>query len=110
MTQARKKQRRVGRRRWAELTRFLIHTMKTSGSERVRMAAATHLKDVLVLREQRELIELRAATRQAETGNVPALETPELPEPVRTQADALREAQEFLARTNQGVTIDANEQ
>lgn len=60
-TKARKP--RVGRRRWAKLVRFLEQTMESSGSERLRMTAALRLADVLTLREQRELAEIRAAAR-----------------------------------------------
>ena len=57
---------RVGRRRWAALVRFLKTTMETSKSERTRMTAALRLADVLALQEQRELAELKAAARRAE--------------------------------------------
>ena len=96
MTQTKRKQRLVGRRRWAELTRFLTQAMKSSGSERVRMAAAVHLKEVLVIREQRELVELRAAARQTETQNNPAI--PEQAEPVQEPAGTPESAQERARR------------
>ena len=89
--------------------RFLTETMKTSGSERVRMAAAVHLKDVLTLREQRDLAELRAAARQAEAQNEPA--TPGTGDPVENEpqspADAERAAKEFLNRIKQRETQNA---
>jgi len=61
-----KNTKRVGRRRWAKLTRFLEETMTSGGSERTRMNAAMRLADVLLARETRELAELRAASRIAE--------------------------------------------
>ena len=57
---------RTGRRRWAALVRFLKNTMETSKSERTRMTAALRLADVLALQEQRDIAELKAASRKAE--------------------------------------------
>ena len=83
-----KKTRGVGRRRWAELIRFLKTTMQTAKSERVRMAAAERLADILTLREQREQLELKAALREAEKNPVPAndpgMNAPEQAEPAAT--------------------------
>jgi hypothetical protein len=58
--------------------------MKTSKSERVRMAAALRLADVLTLREQREITELRSAQRRVEA-ETPTPITPEPPETVDGQ-------------------------
>ena len=78
---------RTGRRRWASLVRFLTEQMQGSKSERVRMQAALRLADILTLREEREIDELKAAAR-AEAVTVPvndpepakAVQTPEPPE------------------------------
>lgn len=53
------RQRLVGRRRWAKVTRFLENAMVNGGSERIRTQAAMRLVDLLTLREQREIAELR---------------------------------------------------
>jgi hypothetical protein len=66
---------RVGRRRWSALVKFLTTTMQTSKSERVRMQAAMRLSEVLMAREQKEIAELRAVTRRIEAAPVP-------PEPI----------------------------
>jgi hypothetical protein len=66
---------RTGRRRWAELIRFLKTTMQTAKSEKVRMSAALRLASILELREQRELLELKAAIRASEKESVPASNT-----------------------------------
>lgn len=82
---------RVGRRRWAELVRFLTDTMKTSRNERVRMTAALRLADVLTLREQREIAELKAVARSADTGTAVATEQPtEVAEPESAEDAARR--------------------
>lgn len=96
---AKNTRRRVGRRRWAELTRFLTATMKTSGSERVRMAAAERLTEILMLREQREIAELRASARATgANAPAPADEPQEQPTPKPTLEQAQQEAEAFLAR------------
>jgi hypothetical protein len=77
------KKRMVGRRRWAELVKFLTTTMKTSRSEKVRMTAALRLADVLTLREQREMAELRAQARK-DAGLPPEV----VASPVETAEDA----------------------
>ncbi len=95
---------RVGRRRWADLTRFLTQQMKTAKSERVRMQAALRLADILELREQREHIQLRKAARlevvqataltaAANAGSVSGAEDAEL-EPVETESEKIKR---FLA-------------
>jgi len=48
------------------LVKFFTETMQTSKSERTRMTAALRLADVLALREQRELLELKAAMRKTD--------------------------------------------
>lgn len=94
----------VGRRRWAALTVFLTKTMQEAKSERVRMQAAMRLADVLTLRTQQELAEMKAAARIAEQ-QTPAVTAPGAEvvtaEPV-CREDALRQAEEFLARTRMG--------
>jgi hypothetical protein len=45
--------------------RFLTETMNTSQNERMRMTAAQRLTDILILREQREQLELRRELREA---------------------------------------------
>lgn len=87
--------RRAGRRRWAELVRYLTATMKTSASERVRMTAALRLADVLTVREERELAEIRAAARIAA-----ATQTPLAPDEEDTDNgnDVRLSARSFLAR------------
>jgi hypothetical protein len=91
------KKRMVGRRRWAELVKFLTTTMKTSRSERVRMTAALRLADVLTLREQREMAELRAQTRR-EAG-LP-------PETVATPADSAEALLDAEARERTRAVFD----
>ena len=89
--------RRIGRRRWAELVRGLTLMMKTAGSERVRVAAALRLADVLILQEQREQTELRTAARIAEALAVSS--DPAQPqEQAATAPDALTTARAFLAK------------
>jgi hypothetical protein len=63
---------RTGRRRWAELIRFLKTTMQNAKSERVRMAAALRLADILEAREKREQLAMQAAIRATEKETVPA--------------------------------------
>ena len=46
------------------MVKFFTETMQTSKSERTRMTAALRLADVLALREERELLELKAAMRK----------------------------------------------
>lgn len=62
MTQA-TKTRRVGRRRWSALVKFLTEKMLNVSSERVQMIAAQRLTDILILREQRDQIDLRRELR-----------------------------------------------
>jgi hypothetical protein len=78
-------QSRAGRRRWAELIRFLKTTMLTAKSEKVRMSAALRLASILELREQRELLEIKAAIRASEKESTPA---PAQPEPTNTPDEA----------------------
>ena len=76
---------RRGRKRWGELVRFLTETMKTSQNERVRMTAAQRLTDILILREQREQLEMRRELRLAEKGDAPdGTAQPEVPAPAET--------------------------
>ena len=89
-----KRKRVVGRRRWARLTQFLENVMETSGSERVRMQAALRLCDVLLAREQREQVELRAAERSVS-------KEPDVQPAVPAQAeetDAVTAARAFIAK------------
>lgn len=60
-----RKTRRIGRKRWGALVRFLTDKMQNATSERVQMTAALRLADVLSLREQREQLELRRELRDA---------------------------------------------
>jgi hypothetical protein len=89
---------RRGRKRWGELVRFLTDTMKNSQNERVRMAAAQRLTDILILREQREQLEIRRELR--DVGKT--LGTPETPgqptAPSGTQGSEEETVDAFLAR------------
>lgn len=58
------------------------------------MAAAEHLKEVLVLKEQRELIELKAAVRLVDAQS--NLATTEQPEPIQETVTAEQAADRFL--------------
>lgn len=91
---------RRGRKRWSDLIKFLKTTMKTSGNERVRMQAADRLAQILAIREEREIAELRVQERMARIqaqnggGSEPAEdEAPEATEPVESASTA---AQRFL--------------
>ena len=66
------RQRLVGRRRWAKVTRFLENAMVNGGSERIRTQAAMRLVDLLTLREHARLqsydgTRSRSETRKQET-------------------------------------------
>lgn len=90
------RKRRIGRKRWGPLIKYLTETMQTSNNERVRMQAALRLADVLTLREQREQLEIRRELRSLTTApDVPNDEPAD--EPLNKE-DAVREAQAFLAR------------
>lgn len=81
---------RRGRKRWGPLIRFLTNQMQTAGSERVRMEAARRLCDILSLREERELIDLRRedrAARKAAAGGVPEPSGPSEVETAELAAD-----------------------
>lgn len=98
------RKRLVGRRRWAKVTRFLEKTMETGGSERVRMQAAMRLVDLLTLREQREIAELRrnapaapAGDTNPEPGRGAHKTTPEEDERAKNEAQ-IEEAFQFLKR------------
>lgn len=86
--------------------KFLTTTMKTSGSEKVRMQAADRLTEILLVREQKEIAELRAAARTAGKGDdgVPGtLEAQEqVPEPSAPQQTAEEAAATFLKRIAAG--------
>lgn len=93
MTQPRK--RRIGRKQWGPLIKYLTETMRTSGSERVRMAAALRLADVLTLREQREQLEMRRELRLlAKAGDEPE----DTPGNEAARQSAAETVDEFLAR------------
>lgn len=96
MTQTRN--RRIGRKRWGPLIKYLTETMQNSGSERVRMQAALRLADVLTLREQREQLELRRELRMPTTAPDEANEAAAGEEQPASREDAVREARAFLAR------------
>ena len=87
---------RVGRRRWADLVRFLTKTMQSSGSERVRMQAAQMLANILTLREQKEIAELRAAARNNILIETPTESQADTPAPT-DQAEDLR-IRDLIAR------------
>jgi len=83
--------------------------MKSSGNERVRMAAAERLADILTLREQREQLELRRELRlQSKISD--AEETKDSPsysaQPV-SREDAIQDAQMFLANLREREAVDA---
>lgn len=92
---------RRGRKRWAELIKFLKLTMKTSGNERIRMQAADRLAQILAVREEREIAELRVQERMArlqalQAGTEPSESEPE-PESTEPVESASTAAQRFLA-------------
>lgn len=91
-----KNTKRVGRRRWAKLTRFLEQTMTSSGNERTRMNAAMRLADVLLARETRELAELKAAARIAEKDAAEPETANSAAAPVREPESAEDAARRFL--------------
>lgn len=96
MTTTRK--RRTGRKRWSALVAFLTETMKSSQNERVRMAAAQRLADILILREQREQLELRRELREAGKAT-DAPESDGQPEGSPDASERVQEtAEQFLAR------------
>lgn len=73
--------------------------MQTSGSERVRMQAAERLCEIQMLREQREIAELRAAARAESSTSLPApAETPadERQAPAPATESATEAAQRFI--------------
>ena len=101
MTEVRKT-RRIGRKRWGALVRFLTSQMETAQSERVRMTAALRLADILALREQREQLEIRRELRlagradEAPNDTQDALVSEETPE---------SRAERFLAGLRQQETV-----
>jgi hypothetical protein len=107
-TQTRK--RRTGRKRWGDLVRFLTETMKSSQNERVRMAAAQRLTDILILREQREQLEIRRELR--ETGKT--LDAPQgsgqPTAPPETQDSAEESVDAFLARIRGSKTDEVEDE
>lgn len=93
-----RKTRRVGRKRWSALVRFLTDKMQNAGSERVQMSAAMRLAEILILREQREQLELRRELRDAGKA-VDAPEAPGIPETSPDTPERVQESvDEFLAR------------
>lgn len=101
---------RRGRKRWGELVRFLTETMKTSQNERVRMTAAQRLTDILILREQREQLEIRRELRDAGK----ALDTPhgngQPTAPPEAQESAEESVDAFLARIRGSKTDEVEDE
>ena len=92
-----KRGRGIGRKRYAELIRFLKSVIKNETvSLRVRMQAAERLDGIFARYEQRQLIELRAAARMAEPQE--SAEPAPMPAEPQSPEDAEREAREFLAQ------------
>ena len=56
-----------GRRRWAAVVKYLTEVMENRNLKLpMRMRAAMRLSDILLAREQRDILELKAAARKAE--------------------------------------------
>jgi hypothetical protein len=104
-----------GRKKYAELIRFLKSVIKNEDiGLRVRMSAAERLDGIYARHEQREFLEFKRAERLA-AGTQDDPEDPESPEPVaqepQSKEDALKAAQEFLDRIkNRRTTSDEEHQ
>jgi len=99
------RKRLVGRRRWAKVIRFLENAMETGGSERVRMQAAMRLVDLLTLREQREIAELRRNAPTAPAGDAtpePGKQDETAPVGETREEKNAREVEESLAYLRSG--------
>jgi hypothetical protein len=83
--------------------------MKTAQSERVRMAAAMRLADILTLREQRDVAELRAAVRAAGKTEDADGDQPSASEPPATGETAEQIAERLLESYRQKGAV-GNEQ
>jgi hypothetical protein len=103
----------------SRLPRRYDHVMKTlrslmaSKGERIRFQAAMRISEILLTHQQAEerltIAAERAAARKAEAAEQRANPgVPESADPV-SREDAIRQAQEFLARIKEKDTVDAAE-
>lgn len=91
-----KPKRWAGRRKWAHLIRTLTQLAEKGTTERTRLTAALRLADVLLVREERELAEMRRTERLATAAKDAASVEPAPTE--QEPADPLEAAREFLAK------------
>lgn len=101
--------RRIGRKRWGALVRFLTDKMQNAASERVQMTAALRLADVLSLREQREQLEMRRELRDAGKATDASQGNGQPEGPPETQGRAQESVEEFLKRVRTTSVLEETE-